>query len=925
MKKKKAIKIATASVLTASSFAAVAPFTTEAAVNVSSYVSQAANQMKKAQDTYAVPAVKGQAVSAAAVQKEVDLASKYYASAKSVISKYAGKQSSYYYSKLAAAMPYYNNAVGYIKAKTIAEGLNAQAAQVDKAVQAKDADTVNKLLPALNNGLKTAEANIRKFAVGAATQRVIISTLSYPKQVAAQAADFLGKNADKEAPVIKYDGPATVNVDNGADYKVPVLTATDNVDKDVKVTSVIKDAKGNVLDKIDTTVAGTYTVTYSAKDAAGNAAKDVVITVNVADATPAVTGVSAINAKQLQVTFNKAIDPATVITPTGSDANTGTLISTVFTKNGAPLTGSASLSSDGKTLTINVTGNTNGNYLFGYADASGAAIQTTDGKELGSYYKAVSANDTKAPTLVSTTTVDAADATVDFSEPIQSAGSLKATLPDGTDVTSYVTTSVSGNSINVGLSDANIPTGKNITLTFTGVTDFAGNLVSPNPVTAVVQKGAADGVAPYVTSVTPVNTKKFTVKFSEQVQNFTAADVSVTGGANVTGVTQDATDKTLYVVTLDAPVSGLQTVTVGAGYNDLSGQAAASSVSKIVNFGTDTTAPTASAVVTKDSNGKEVLKFTTSEETTFNGTGIITLTNAKQVYNYVTTTGSLTFAASDVTAVANTNNQYTVPLSAVQFNGQALVSGASYTADIVAGLFKDTAGLTSTLQSGALTFTRGTDADTTKPTVDTTFGTNGVNVVDNNTLQVKFVGNLDGASAINPANYNVSGASVSSVSLGANNVVTINLAKDSVTTSGLRAVTVSGVKNTSGVVMDTFTVNENLTENVRPTISSVAVTSLTGGNSVITLTASEALNLHNAAGENTQDFDLYIGGVKDTSATAIATSAGTGNQIVVTITGKQLTADDFAKGVQLRPESTIDITDTKGNALNTGNITVNLQ
>lgn len=109
--------------------------------------------------------------------------------------------------------------------------------------------------------------------------------------------------ADKEAPVLKVDGETTITVENGAELKLPVVTATDNNDKEVEVKSVITDAEGKELKEIDTKVAGTYTVTYSAEDAAGNKAEDVVVTVVVKEAAFKVETVSAITTTTAKVTF----------------------------------------------------------------------------------------------------------------------------------------------------------------------------------------------------------------------------------------------------------------------------------------------------------------------------------------------------------------------------------------------------------------------------------------------------------------------------------------------------------------------------------------------------------------------------------------------------------------------------------------------
>ena len=107
----------------------------------------------------------------------------------------------------------------------------------------------------------------------------------------AQFASFLYKTsivevaeeADTEAPKLVYTGEKTLNVAYGAEFTAPVVTATDNVDEEVEVTSVITNEAGERVTAIDTKVPGTYKVTYSAVDAAGNNAEDVVVTVVVAE------------------------------------------------------------------------------------------------------------------------------------------------------------------------------------------------------------------------------------------------------------------------------------------------------------------------------------------------------------------------------------------------------------------------------------------------------------------------------------------------------------------------------------------------------------------------------------------------------------------------------------------------------------------
>ena len=184
MSKKKAIKLATASVLAASSFAAIAPFNTEAAVNVASSVTKATTQMEKAYNAYYAKAAKGQAASAAEVQKEVTLAKTYYDAAKKIVSKYAGSKKSYYLSKLTAATPFYTNAQKYISGAKYAEGLKAQAVKLEAAVIKADIKTIQNTFPAFVSELNKAEGKVKGYVAGSKAENAVIkANLTSPKAI----------------------------------------------------------------------------------------------------------------------------------------------------------------------------------------------------------------------------------------------------------------------------------------------------------------------------------------------------------------------------------------------------------------------------------------------------------------------------------------------------------------------------------------------------------------------------------------------------------------------------------------------------------------------------------------------------------------------------------------------------------------------
>jgi VCBS repeat-containing protein len=88
---------------------------------------------------------------------------------------------------------------------------------------------------------------------------------------------------DSNAPVIQLRGDATINVVIDSTYSDAGATATDQEDGDISSRIV-------VANPVNTTVLGTYTVTYTVSDLSGNAAKPVTRTVNVQPQAAAVEG-----------------------------------------------------------------------------------------------------------------------------------------------------------------------------------------------------------------------------------------------------------------------------------------------------------------------------------------------------------------------------------------------------------------------------------------------------------------------------------------------------------------------------------------------------------------------------------------------------------------------------------------------------------
>ncbi|OAT72451.1 S-layer homology domain-containing protein [Parageobacillus thermoglucosidasius] len=659
--------------------------------------------------------------------------------------------------------------------------------------------------------------------------------------------------------------------------------------------------------------------------------------------TPKVESVSAINAAQLQVKFNKAIDKSTVI---DSD---GTLKAGVLTITKVDGTGSvtiddnslATLSEDGKTLTITVTSGALNSVKY-VVNVPENTVKTTDGKYVEKYVSGVlTASDSTAPTITKTEKLNASTVRVYFSEPLSSAGSWTFKLADGSDATVTSTPNLAKGYVDLAI-DASVAAGKEITATVIGAADYANNLINPNPVTVKFTKGQLDGVKPTVTSVNVLGLNKFEVKFSEEVQGFDATDITIDSSTTFTDyaadgdtlleageakVTQDATDKTKYTVELGAALTaGLHTINIAANaVSDLSGEQN-DAYSKVVEFKADTTAPKLVSSEVKKENGVEYLYLTFDESVT---PGSVNALTAKQVKDYVTTTGTIDL--SGLTPVSGTDNkQYKVALNAVQFTPTsgtpvALSTGATYTVTLT----NFTDANSNALEDTTITFNRGSDTDTNKPAIDKTYdngesspyvASNGIKVVDSDTIQVKFDRALDGATATNKANYQVNGLTVESATLLPNNVVEIKLAADTNTLSGLRNVTISGVKSKDGVLMDTFTASEYFVENVKPYVTSATLIAP----DKIKVVFNEPVQVSTATAE---DFDVYVGSTKeDESAPFAVTQANSGTtdkEFIITLTDG-LTPAEYAQTITVKVvNGTTDIiVDANNNKVKTGVVTV---
>src|SRR5690625_3571772 len=120
---------------------------------------------------------------------------------------------------------------------------------------------------------------------------------------------------DTTPPVIHYDGEKELTIEHGEDFVLPTPTATDDFDLHVDVVTTIHDEDGKVveLDEIDTTTPAVYTVTFEAKDKAGNKADKVTVTIKVLEYVDTVAPVIEYDGDlEIEVIYGSSFDIPTV-------------------------------------------------------------------------------------------------------------------------------------------------------------------------------------------------------------------------------------------------------------------------------------------------------------------------------------------------------------------------------------------------------------------------------------------------------------------------------------------------------------------------------------------------------------------------------------------------------------------------------------
>ena len=563
---------------------------------------------------------------------------------------------------------------------------------------------------------------------------------------AATTVTFSITDVDDTAPVITVTGDNPATVELGATYTDAGATASDGLsapgsgfEEGLEVITVTSTSN------VDISAVGSYTVTYSATDAAGNAATQVTRTVNVVDTTAPVITVTSAN-------------PATVE------------LGASYTDAGATATDLSGAITVTSTSTVDTS--TVGSYTVTYSatDAAGnAATQVT---------RTVNVVDTTAPVI---TVTSANPATVELGASYTDAGATATDLSGAITVTSAgtVNTSVVGTySVTYTSTDASNNTGT-VTRTINVVDTTAPviTITGDNPVTVELGASYTDAGATAsdlsgtnlviaVTSTSTVDTSavgSYTVTYSAtdasnntgtatravNVVDTTAPVITVTSanpatvelGASYTDAGATATDLSGAITvtstsTVDTSTVGSYTVTYSA--TDAAGNAA-TQVTRTVNV-VDTTAPVITVTSANPATVELGASYTDAGATATDLSGAITVTSTSTVDT--STVGSYTVTYSATDAAGNAATQVTRTVNVVDTTVPVIVVTGDNPATVELGASYTDAGATATDLSGAITVTSTSTVDTsavgsytvtytsTDASNNTGTATRSVNVVD---------------------------------------------------------------------------------------------------------------------------------------------------------------------------------------------------
>lgn len=799
MAKKKAIKLAAASAVAASAFVAAAPAQTDAASNVAVEVSKAVTQMKKAYHTYSDVTAQGKFAPIADVYKEYNVAKKAYANAKAVVTKAGGSAKEAYLAQLDATYNEYiaKRVVTYIDAFNYATALEDKKEALEAALEEKEWEKAEELYHEISYELNTRTVILHR-VYGQTARNLLVDAFKV------EAQDTRDSITNEVSVKMYYD-------------KAKDLVAEGKLEDAKKAMDHVADYVAK-LDK-DTDF-GAYLLTQVSEVKAAYEAK----------LAPAVESVSAINAKEIVVTFNTAL----------AEGTTEAQLLAAFTL-GTQVDSKAVLSTDRKSVTYTLDSTEVSNTKVTVAaldsakkDSKGVAVKTAE-------YNSLLTFEDKTAAAIASVEAKGTTSVITFTEPVKSEGTVSLNGAALTATTDY-DLSTDGKTLTV----KNLEAEKTYRVDIVGATDFSDNIANPLAVSFTVAKPVVDNTKPTVTS--SVSGTKITLDFSEELLvqdldvDLTVAEFAkVTVGSTVyylTAANQDASDKTKFTVDAASALGTetfINTSVKVEGFKD-----AANNAGDAFTFSTtlakDTTKPSFAASSAKllVADDKTVGTDLDAIYLTFNEpVKVASGTLTKKVQNGIAYTTGNTTTVSDTTGtgvdVDGNGKIEGSELNTVKLTVD-LDANSTYTFELAGGLVSDLAGNTI---SDAITFNVSTGTFTPAPgTVTDSVVFAGSPVVvsgtENNVFTLEYAVDVT-SSATNAANYTLGGqvlpAGTQLQFVDGTKKVRFTLPAGSISVNGSYVLEAKNVVDTAGNTLKDGkqSVVVGLKESVAPTASKVSV------------------------------------------------------------------------------------------------------
>lgn len=511
----------------------------------------------------------------------------------------------------------------------------------------------------------------------------------------------------------------------------------------------------------------------------------------VQEVTPAVEAVKGLNAKELEVKFNTAVD--------AKDA----AITTKYAVEGVAIT-NAVVSEDGMTVILTTDKEvklTNGKVTVKPIKTKADAKVLTE-----EFNKLITFADT-TPVSVNSVEAKGTTAVITFDEPVQSEGTISL---NGTELSKDRYT-LSGKKLTI----TGLTAEQSYKVDIVGATDFANNIANPIAVNFTVLKADVDNSKPTVS--TAVNGTEITFDFSEELmkQNLNADAetkeyAKVTVGSTVFYLTdadiKDTEDKTVF--TIDAK-SALGTATFintnikVEGQKDLAGNAGDAFEFNAI-LSKDLTPATLVATATKmlvadDVNATtdvDALYLTFSEPVKVDGKLTVKTQNG-----IAYTTGKETAVKADAGFDVDGNGKIEGTEKNTVKVDIDLDSNSTYTFELSAKAVTDLAG---NVTADTVTFNVTTgvfEATPETPTDSLVFGATPVVVTDNNVFTVEYAKDVT-ATATNAANYTLGGKELPAGTqlqfVDGTKKVRFTLPEGSITANGNYVLEASNVVDTKG-------------------------------------------------------------------------------------------------------------------------------